>query len=121
MARERKGTLIWRASSGWNAILTITKDGESIRKWEPLGTENKAAAKRKLARLVARTQRVAAVAHDAFEIVATWRLCRMEADCALVEREDSIEPDDVQMGIQVETSTESLNAGDGTSFRARNA
>jgi len=53
MARERKGTLVWR-KSGWNALVTVTVDGEPVRKWFPLDTENKPAAKRKLARLVAK-------------------------------------------------------------------
>jgi integrase len=53
MARERKGTLVWRAS-GWCARVTVTIDGEPVKKWYPLGTDNKAAAKRKLARLTAK-------------------------------------------------------------------
>ena len=53
MARQRKGALVWR-KSGWNALVTLTIDGEAVRKWCPLGTTDKQAAKRKLARLVAK-------------------------------------------------------------------
>jgi hypothetical protein len=30
MARQRKGCLIWR-KSGWNALVTVTVDGEVVR------------------------------------------------------------------------------------------
>lgn len=53
MARQRKGTLVWR-KQGWCARITVTVDGEPVKQWFPLGTDNKAAAKRKLARLVAK-------------------------------------------------------------------
>src|SRR5258708_39342272 len=52
MARARKGTLVWR-KSGWNALVTLTKDGEAIRKWYALGTTDRQAARKKLTRLVA--------------------------------------------------------------------
>src|SRR5260221_14269333 len=42
----------------------------------------------------------------------TWRVGGVKVGCAVVERKDSVEPDDVQMGIQVQASTESLNARD---------
>ncbi len=52
MARPRKGSLIW-AKSGWRARVTVDVDGEAIQQTVDLGTTNKAAARRKLARLVA--------------------------------------------------------------------
>ncbi len=52
MARPRKGHLEWR-KCGWCARLTVNVDGESIQQWHKLGTENRAVARRKMARLVA--------------------------------------------------------------------
>lgn len=49
--RPRKGTLEFRNGQWW-ARLTVTIDGESVRKWYPLGTDNKTVAKRKRDRLV---------------------------------------------------------------------
>src|SRR5882724_7679828 len=49
--RPRKGTLEFRGKS-WHARLTVTVEGESLRKWFDLGTDNKAVARRKLARLI---------------------------------------------------------------------
>jgi len=48
--RPRKGTLEFRGKT-WHARLTITIEGESVRKWFDLGTDNKAVARRKLAKL----------------------------------------------------------------------
>jgi len=50
--RPRKGSLEFRGKT-WHARLTITVEGESIRKWFDLGTDNKAVARRKRDRLVA--------------------------------------------------------------------
>src|SRR5450755_3058125 len=47
----RKGTLELRGGI-WHARLTVTIDGESIRKWFDLGTDNKIVARRKMARLL---------------------------------------------------------------------
>src|SRR5262245_1887748 len=52
MGRPRKGTLEFRSGS-WHARLTVTVEGESIRRWFDLGTDNKAVARRKMARLIA--------------------------------------------------------------------
>lgn len=52
MARKATGQLIWRAS-GWYGRFTATVDGERVRVCRALGTENKAVAKRKLAKLIA--------------------------------------------------------------------
>ena len=50
--RPRKGTLEFRGKS-WHARLTVTVEGESVRKWFDLATDNRAVARRKLARLAA--------------------------------------------------------------------
>jgi integrase len=50
--RPRKGALQFRTRT-WYAVLTIDVDGETVRKWVNLETDNKAVARRKLARLVA--------------------------------------------------------------------
>jgi len=49
--RPRRGSLEFRKGS-WQARLTVTVDGESVRRWFNLGTESQAAARRKLTRLV---------------------------------------------------------------------
>ncbi len=49
--RPRSGQLIWR-KSGWIARLTVVVDGERVRVSRALGTDNKAVARRKLARLL---------------------------------------------------------------------
>jgi integrase len=51
MARPKTGQLIWR-SKGWSARYWKLKDGEEIRVCEPLGTENKQAARAKMIRLL---------------------------------------------------------------------
>jgi hypothetical protein len=50
--RPRKGSLEFRGKT-WHARLTVTVEGESIRKWFDLGTDNKSVARRKRDRLVA--------------------------------------------------------------------
>lgn len=52
MARKATGQLIWR-KSGWYARFWTVVDGVEIRVCRPLGTENKAVARRKLAKLLA--------------------------------------------------------------------
>ncbi len=59
--------------------------------------------------------------HDALEIAATWRIGRKETRSAVVEREDSIEPDHVKVWVQVETATEPLYACDGSRARRQGA
>jgi integrase len=49
--RPRKGSIQYRGRT-WYAVLTVTIDGESMRKWVRLDTDNKAIARRKLARLL---------------------------------------------------------------------
>jgi integrase len=49
--RKPTGQLIWR-SSGWSARLMAVVDGERVRVCRPLGTDNKAVARLKLARLL---------------------------------------------------------------------
>jgi integrase len=49
--RPRTGSLVWR-KSGWSARYWTQKDGEWIRVCVALGTDNKAVARRKLARLL---------------------------------------------------------------------
>lgn len=53
--RPRKGTLEYRRGS-WHARLTVTVEGESLRRWFNLETQNKAVARRKMARLAAENQ-----------------------------------------------------------------
>ena len=48
--RPSTGTLELR-KGGWFVRLTVVVDGESVRKWFPLGTQDKAVARRKAARL----------------------------------------------------------------------
>jgi hypothetical protein len=50
--RPRKGSLEFRGKT-WHARLTVTVDGENIRRWVNLETDNKAVARRKVARIVA--------------------------------------------------------------------
>lgn len=52
--RPRKGTLVF-TKQGWCARVPTLVDGETIRKWHVLGTDDKLVAKRKLARIVAKT------------------------------------------------------------------
>ncbi len=53
--RPRKGSLEFRGGT-WHARLTVTVDGEAIRKWFDLETDNRAVARRKLAKLVSQRQ-----------------------------------------------------------------
>jgi integrase len=50
--RPRTGTLEMRGAQ-WFARLTVNVDGEPLRRWFPLGTADRSAARRKLVRLVA--------------------------------------------------------------------
>src|SRR5690606_19742364 len=52
MGRPAKGSLYW-ATSGWRARLTVTIDGERVRKSYDLETQDKAVARIKLNRLIA--------------------------------------------------------------------
>lgn len=52
MARKRTGTLVW-TKQGFAARLTVDVDGEAVKKWFLLGTDNKQAARRKMARRIA--------------------------------------------------------------------
>jgi integrase len=49
--RPRKGSLEFKGKS-WRARLTVTVEGESVRKWFDLGTQSRVIARRKLARLM---------------------------------------------------------------------
>lgn len=99
--RPRTGSLVWR-KTGWSARYWTQKDGEWIRVCVALGTDNKAVARRKLARLleaenaptVQQAARVetfeeaarALVKQQATEGLSTWkdRLRRLE-QCAFPE------------------------------------
>lgn len=53
MPRSRKGVLQYRyRASGWFARLTVDVEGEAIRKWFDLQTQNEVVARRKMQRLV---------------------------------------------------------------------
>ncbi len=58
---------------------------------------------------------------DPPEIIHAWRFGRLKARHFVVEHEGAIEPDDVKVGIQVQASAESLDAGDGAGPRGRDA
>ena len=49
--RPRTGTLEWKGGT-WQARITVTVEGESVRRWVRLETDNKVVARRKLARLL---------------------------------------------------------------------
>ncbi|HEY5377885.1 MAG TPA: hypothetical protein VIK01_29590 [Polyangiaceae bacterium] len=53
MAREQKGQLYWLEKYGWHGRWYATVEGERVRISRCLHTENKAVARRKLARLIA--------------------------------------------------------------------
>jgi hypothetical protein len=73
--RPRKGSLVWR-KSGWHARFWALVDGEWIRVVRPLGTDNKAVARRKLARLVAEANAGATPnARDASAAETLWDAC----------------------------------------------
>ena len=76
--RPRKGALLWRATKGWCARLTVTIDGERVRKVVELGTADKLAARRKLQRLLLETEG----APDAGEVVARTERPETFADAA---------------------------------------
>ncbi len=49
--RKRTGTLAWRGGT-WCGRVTVEMDGETVRPWVRLETDNKAVARRKLAKLI---------------------------------------------------------------------
>jgi len=59
--RPRKGTLIW-TKQGRCARVPSLLDGEIVRVWHVLGTDNKTVARRKLARIIAQQAQGDAVA-----------------------------------------------------------
>ncbi len=58
---------------------------------------------------------------NALKILWGWRRSSMKATRFTVEREDAVDPDDVQVGIQIQAASESLDAGDGAGSRGRDA
>jgi integrase len=68
--RPRKGSLEFRGKT-WHARLTVTVEGESLRKWFDLGTDNKAVARRKLAKLVAEVAKGQAPAPEQVRAIET--------------------------------------------------
>ncbi len=71
LGRPRKGSLVWR-KSGWFGRYWATVDGEKVRVIVPLGTSHKAAATRKLERLVADATPVAAEVTSSVETVDSY-------------------------------------------------
>ena len=55
MGRKRTGRLVER-KSGWRAHVTLTIDGETVRKMVDLETQDRAVARRKLKRLLAESE-----------------------------------------------------------------
>src|SRR5690606_1140240 len=53
MPKAQSGQLIWREGLGWYGRFYATVEGERVRVCRALGTDNKAVARRKLARLIA--------------------------------------------------------------------
>jgi len=51
--RPRKGTLVW-TKQGWCARVPTLIDGEVVREWHVLGTDDERVAERKLVRIVAK-------------------------------------------------------------------
>jgi integrase len=71
--RPRKGALVYRPTQGWCARLTVDVDGEPVRKCFPLGTHDRSAARRKLARMLAEgTPEAAAAEATRVETVASY-------------------------------------------------
>jgi integrase len=77
--RPRKGSLEFRGKT-WHARLTVTVDGVHVRKWFNLETDNKAVARRKLARLIA--EQTAAAAPSVAELAVQARRKETVADLA---------------------------------------
>ena len=63
MARARKGTLEHR-KSGWHCRLTVNVEGESVRKWFPLDTDDKQIARLRMKRMIKEHANVANVDLD---------------------------------------------------------
>ena len=83
--RPRTGSLELRGKT-WHARLTVTVDGESVRKWFDLGTDSKPAARRKLSRLLQEQPAGAAVG----EIAVAAGRCETVSEAAdriLVQRD----------------------------------
>ena len=86
--RPRKGSLAMRGKT-WHARLTMTVDGESVRRWFDLGTDNRSAARRKLARILAgqvRDEAPSAEAARAPETVASYAATWMTRAASAVSR-----------------------------------
>jgi hypothetical protein len=97
MARKRTGTLIWR-KKGWSARVPVKKvvDGETIteKQYFDLGTTSKAAATRKLGRLLAQLVEgplvtAAAVEETVAEYAAPWIEDRRAAGVVMVKEEEA--------------------------------
>ena len=92
MARKRTGTLVYRATQGWCARVTVTVDGESTKEWIVLGTHNKQAARRKLAREVTKVaagvQAEPAAEDTVTEYTAVWVKDRYAAGIAMARDEE---------------------------------
>jgi integrase len=56
MARRRTGTLVWQ-KRGWSARIPVVVDGVTVKQVFFLGTDSKAVARRKLARLIEQIER----------------------------------------------------------------
>jgi integrase len=77
--RPRKGSLEFRGKT-WHARLTVTVDGVNVRKWFNLESDNKAVARRKLARLMA--EQVATAGPSVAELAVQARRKETVADLA---------------------------------------
>ncbi|HKO53333.1 MAG TPA: tyrosine-type recombinase/integrase, partial [Polyangiaceae bacterium] len=84
--RPRKGTLEMRGKT-WHARMTVTVDGESIRPWFDLGTDNKAVARRKMARLLKEQKATDAPTIEALAEFAKEPETVAEATARIVERQ----------------------------------
>lgn len=52
MARKASGTLVWTKTKGWVARIQVVVDGVRIKQTLELGTDNRAVACRKMARII---------------------------------------------------------------------
>src|SRR6266536_6253062 len=86
--RQRTGSLVYRKSQGWCAVITRDVDGEPERKWIVLGTHSRQAAKRKLAREIVKPagSTTDAAAEETFEEYATGWLGTRDPEMARDER-----------------------------------
>ena len=94
--RPRTGTLEFRAGS-WRARLSVTVDGETIRKWFDLETDNKAAARRKLARLNA-SQSIQTVAEVAAIVAQRETYSELAKRVSMRRRDEGIADVDSEEG-----------------------